>query len=219
MPIKLFRRKQVRVFTCGGWLVMLGLVIFLLYTVLVKIGVWLSYQDSLSDAEVLVVEGFLPDYALQLAAVEFEKGNYRYVVTTGIPFINGMGFCTYSNFADQARAVLIHFGIPAEKVFSAPTHEAYRDRTYASAIALRKWFLARGELPASFNMYSMGAHAARSGYLYKLAFRDTGVKIGVLNAPDLTFDQKNWWKNSKGFRTIPVEALGYLFVKLFFKPN
>ncbi|MDK2909329.1 MAG: hypothetical protein PWR20_896 [Bacteroidales bacterium] len=218
MSIRLFKRKLVRVFTFWGWLVMIGLVILVFYTLLVKIGGWLSYQDPLPDAEVLVVEGFLPDYALQLAAVEFEKGNYKYVVTTGIPFTNGIRFCAYSNFADQARAVLIQFGIPEEKVFSAPTHEAYRDRTYASAVALRKWFLDNGKLPASFNMYSMGAHAARSSYLYKQAFRDTGVKIGVLNAPDLTLDKEHWWKNSKGFRTVPVEALGYLFVRLFFKP-
>ncbi len=218
MQIKLFRRRQVRIPTIWGWLVMAGFIVLLVYDVMQKIGSWLAYHEPLADAEVLVVEGFLPDYALQIAVVEFEKGKYKYIVTTGIPFTNGMGLCTYNNYADQARAVLISLGAPEEKVFSAPTHEAYRDRTYASAVALRKWFETHGGLPISFNMYSMGAHAARSSYLYRQAFVGTGVRIGVLNAPDLTFDQRFWWKNSKGFRTVPVEALGYLFVRLFFKP-
>lgn len=218
MQFKFFRRKQVRVPTLWGWFLLVGLASGLIYQVMKKTGSWLAYHDPLANAEVLVVEGFLPDYALLMAVLEFERGNYNYIVTTGIPFTNGMGLCTYDNYADQARAVLINLGVPQEKVFSAPTHEAYRDRTYSSAVALRKWFEAHGGLPVSFNMYSMGAHAARSSYLYRQAFAGTGVKIGVLNAPDLTFDQRHWWKNSKGFRTVPVEALGYLFVRLFFKP-
>ncbi len=219
MRLKFFRKKFVKMPTLWGWIAGGIIAILLIYFVLLEIGKWLSFHDPLPQAEVMVVEGFLPDYALQMAAIEFDKGNYKYIVTTGIPFTNGMGFCLYNNYADQARAVLIQMGVPADKVFSVPTHEAFRDRTYASALALKKWFLSRGELPASINMYSMGAHAARSSYLYKLAFADTEVKIGVLNAPDLTFDPRHWWKNSKGFRTVPVEALGYLFVRLFFSPE
>lgn len=218
MRFKLMKRKYARVPTLWGWLLILFVLGYGLLYGLRNMARWLSVEDPLPQAEVLVVEGFLPDYALQMAVLEFEKGNYTYIVTTGIPFTNGMGFCQFDNYADQARAVLISMGVPADKVFSAPTHEAYRDRTYASAVALRKWFMAHGGLPRSFNMYSMAVHAARSSFLYKMAFKDTGVKIGVLNAPDLTYDAKRWWQNSKGFRSVPVEALGYLFVRFFFKP-
>ena len=38
-----------------------------------------------TDAEVLIVEGFLPDHALAMAVDEYERGNYRFVITTGIP--------------------------------------------------------------------------------------------------------------------------------------
>jgi hypothetical protein len=43
------------------------------------------------DAQILVVEGWLPNYALKAAAAEFNKGNYSVLVTTGGPI---EGQCT-----------------------------------------------------------------------------------------------------------------------------
>jgi hypothetical protein len=37
-------------------------------------------------ANILIVEGWLPEYAFDLAFKEFEKNNYEYVITTGLKF-------------------------------------------------------------------------------------------------------------------------------------
>lgn len=45
---------------------------------------FLSVNQRL-DADALIVEGFLPDYALESAMDEFNRGSYSVVITTGIP--------------------------------------------------------------------------------------------------------------------------------------
>jgi hypothetical protein len=45
---------------------------------------FLSVNQRL-DADALIVEGFLPDYALESAVGEFHSGKYSVVITTGIP--------------------------------------------------------------------------------------------------------------------------------------
>ncbi|NEP26194.1 MAG: cytosine deaminase, partial [Moorea sp. SIO3I6] len=41
------------------------------------------------NADALVVEGWLPDYALKGAMEEFDRGNYQKIITTGLPLRKG----------------------------------------------------------------------------------------------------------------------------------
>ncbi len=41
-------------------------------------------KSEIVNANILIVEGWLPDYALKLASEEFKKHDYEYIVTTGI---------------------------------------------------------------------------------------------------------------------------------------
>jgi hypothetical protein len=217
LRIRFTRRKEARRLTLTGWLLVIVLIVFSSRYLLLHLGDYLTVNRQV-NAKVLVIEGYLPDYALLQAMNAYRTGEYDYIVTTGIPFTNGMGFCAYLNYADLARSRLIQLGVDSMRVWSVPTHESFRDRTYASALALRQWMLLRNNQIPDFNLYSLGAHARRSWYLYRLAFRHDGNKIGVLSAPDLSYDSTRWWTSSKGFRTVPVEALGYFYVRFFFKP-
>ena len=48
---------------------------------------YLSKSEQVK-ANVLIVEGWLPEYALEMAYKEFEKGKYEYVITTGLQYRN-----------------------------------------------------------------------------------------------------------------------------------
>jgi hypothetical protein len=41
-------------------------------------------KSKIVNANILIVEGWLPDYALKLASDEFQKHDYEYIITTGI---------------------------------------------------------------------------------------------------------------------------------------
>ncbi|BAY20339.1 hypothetical protein NIES2100_00800 [Calothrix sp. NIES-2100] len=43
----------------------------------------LSVTSPIKSAEILVVQGWLPDYAIQEAVAEFKSSNYRQIITTG----------------------------------------------------------------------------------------------------------------------------------------
>jgi Ca-dependent carbohydrate-binding module xylan-binding len=61
---------------------------------------YLSKSEQV-NADILIVEGWLPDYALKMAFDELKKKDYKYIITTGInvytPYFNvyGNGYLTY----------------------------------------------------------------------------------------------------------------------------
>jgi hypothetical protein len=44
---------------------------------------YLSESDQV-NANILIVEGWLPDYALEMASKEFQKNGYKHIITTGL---------------------------------------------------------------------------------------------------------------------------------------
>jgi hypothetical protein len=217
MKIRFIRKKTVTLPTFWGWVFIVSLVYIVFRFSVTHIAHFLSPNNPVKT-EILIVEGWLPDYAMPKVIDEFNKGNYKYIVTTGINIPNGAFLASYPTHAELGREVLIKLGLDSNLVFAAPAGDVHKDRTYASALALKNWFKAHHIKPRSFNLYSLGAHTRRSWYLFRLAFNDYKTEIGVINTPDLTYDAETWWKSSKGFRTIPTEGLGFFFVFFFFHP-
>ena len=217
MKIRLYKRRNVRMPTLWGWILIFGVFGLIAISVAKYIPTYLSPNEPV-QSKILVVEGWLPDFAMKRALKEFYKGKYQFIITTGVKIPNGTYLAEYPTNAELGRAVLIRYGLDSNLVFSAPAPDVYLDRTYTSALALKKWFTQKGLKPANFNLYSMGAHTMRSWYLFRLAFKDWNTEVGIINTPDLSYNAKHWWKSSKGLRTIPSEALGFFFVYFFFYP-
>ena len=95
-------------------------------------------------AEVLVVEGWVPPFAVKAGAREFRSGGYTRVFATGGP-VPGSGVYTtdYDTSAHVVAGGLKAAGVPPERLETVPAHLVGRDRTYNSALALRSWLLAR----------------------------------------------------------------------------
>lgn len=58
-------------------------------------------------ADVLVVEGWIPDYAIEAAMTEFQNGSYRTLIAVGAPVPRGFYLSEYKTFAELAAATLI----------------------------------------------------------------------------------------------------------------
>ena len=104
------------------------------------------------------------------------------------------------------------------RVLEVPAPKVQRDRTYASALALRDWFEARDGVPASLNVLTVGVHARRTRLLYEKAF-GPGCDIGVLSVPDEDYDAGRWWEYSQGVRAVISETSAYLYARLFFEAS
>jgi len=167
--------------------------------------------------ELLVVEGWIPDYAIPRGISEFEKKGYRRLVVVGGPILLGSHLAGYRSYAELGRARLMALGFSDERVMVLETRDIKKDRTYESAVAVKHWIALNGAKVKGLDIYTLGAHARRSRLLFQKAF-GKDVVIGVVAADDQTYDPKSWWRYSNGVRTALSELIAYLYAAIFFHP-
>lgn len=168
----------------------------------------LSYPIA---AEVMVMEGWLPDLTKQQVLQLFWQRGYRRLIVTGGPITHGLFLTDYKNHAELGAATMIALGLDPAQVVAVPAPEQDCYRTAAAALSLKKYIEAEGI--SSFNLYSLGSHARRSYYTFRQAFGPE-VAIGVVAMPNYQYDPQRWWATSHGFRTVVSEAIAYFYVRL-----
>jgi hypothetical protein len=92
-----------------------------------------------------------------------------------------------------------------------------KDRTYSTALALKKTLLASGVSTEKVNLVSDAMHARRSRLLYEKAF-GPGSHVGIIPAPERKFDPTRWWTSSAGVREVVGELIAYGYARFVFTP-
>jgi uncharacterized SAM-binding protein YcdF (DUF218 family) len=187
------------------------------YVLVLRIHPFLCVTERV-DANVLVVEGWIENYAIRAGASEFKKGSYERVFTTGGPVVGDGGYINdYRTLASVGADELKRAGVPANLVQMVPSHENGRDRTYQSALALRDWFHQHNLPIHSINLLTEDAHGRRSRLLFQMALGDE-VKVGVISVPNPDYDSAYWWRYSEGVRSVFSESMAYVYARVFFHP-
>lgn len=214
----LFCRRPRWGISLRGYLLLFSAGIVAAVGVLRGIYPFLSVTDR-RPTTVLVVEGWVHDYAIRAAVVEFNAGNYQCVFTTGGP-VQGIG--GYQNDFSTAASIgasrLKAAGIESSRVQMAPARSSQRDRTYGSAIALRNWMLSRRATVRSINVLTEDVHARRTQLLFQQAFGND-VTVGIIAVPNADYLPQYWWHYSEGVREVIGETIAYIYAKLFFFPS
>jgi len=211
IKISLIRRREMWAITREGWVIaIMGLIIAMLL-IITNIHPFLAVNAPI-QADTLVVEGWLPDYAIKSAIAEFKKGEYRQLITTGLPLSKGYYLAEYKNYAELAAATCIALGFDKNKVVAVPAASVVKHRTAASAIALRDWLAASALKVDSINLYSFGTHARRSWIVFK-AVLNPDIKVGIIAAEPQDYNPQEWWKSSAGFRTVTGEIIAYIYAR------
>lgn len=198
-----------------GWLFLLisCLVIFIL--ILTKLQPFLVVSQPIS-AQILVVEGWLDEYAMKAAKTEFEQGKYELILTTGEVVGEGSLLEKYESYAGLAAAVLTNLGVNPEKIVTIPTPRLKKDRTAASALAVKNWLLGSALPIKNINLYSYDAHSRRSWFIYSRVLHPQ-FKVGILAYQSPFYDPAKWWATSEGFRSVLSEAIAYLYAVLIWQ--
>jgi hypothetical protein len=208
----LLRRKECLIPTPAGWLLVLFSAAVVVGVVLTNIHGFLAINEPV-EAQVLVVEGWLPDYALAKAIAEFRSKPYHLMITTGEPLLRGSFLQDYQTYAELAAATLVQFGVGKDSVVAVPAPRTQVDRTYSSALALAQWRAAAMPDTRSINIMTLGVHARRTRLLFQRALGDT-VSVGVLSVHDEHFDPGRWWVSSGGVQSVLEEIIGCLYAFL-----
>jgi len=215
----ILRRKESWGLSWRGWLLLASVVALTACCVGLNIHPFLAVTHR-TNADVLVVEGWIQRYAMQKAVEEFKSGRYRRIFTTGGPENGSGGYVNdYQTSASVGAEILTKkFGIPADVVQMVPSHVIGRDRTYSSAIALRDWFHQHNVRVQSINVVTEGTHARRTRLLFEKAL-GSNVAVGVIAVPSPDFDARHWWRYSEGVEEVVTEGVAYLYAKFFFRPS
>ena len=197
-------------------IVILGLV-FLFITLLIFVTVNLYPFLAITNrvkADVLVVEGWLPDCALEEAIAEFNTGAYQTIIATGGPIPQGSYLLNYKTYAELAAATLLALGFDSNQLVIVPAPAAIKDRTLTAAIALKQTLFTAHPTVRSLNLLTLSVHARRSQYVYQKVL-GSEVDVGVISVTDPSYDANRWWNSSSGFKWVMIEAISYLYIRLF----
>jgi hypothetical protein len=217
MPaLGLVTRKQLWLPTVRGWAVIFGAAALLTLVTIKWTVPFLAPVDPLSHG-ILVVEGWLPDYALAEAKRTFETHPYRLLLVTGVPIDQGFYLTQETNYAHFASATLRHLGAKEEAIVPIVCPTVPRDRTYATACRVRAW-LDEKSVTDPVDVFTLGVHARRTWLLYRMAL-GAHHPTGVIAGEDQRYDRKAWWKTSSGFRTVTSEVIAYVYARLVFRPH
>ena len=211
---RFLRRRQCVVPTWRGWL-LLAAACVLSATLAVRNAYNFLAMNAPVSGEILVVEGWGPDYFMAEAVKECQRGHYDGLFTTGGPIETGAMLTKYRTYAEMASATLEHFGADPKSLHTVPSDGVIRDRTYASAVALKKWLSEHNMNVKTITLITVGAHTRRSHLLYEKAFGE-GVRVGVICVKDQDFDTQHWWTSSQGFRSVTDEMVAYFYARFLF---
>tara|TARA_Y100000588_G_scaffold165341_1_gene179364 strand:+ start:315 stop:968 length:654 start_codon:yes stop_codon:yes gene_type:complete len=217
MRLGLIKKKERYGLTLRGWLVagLMGVVFLAIAKSVLYPFLALS---SPVRGSIMVVEGWLPDYALKVAVADFRMGDYELLITTGGPLGKGAYLAEYQNYADLMAATLTAKGFNKSKIVSIPAPTVRKDRTYATAVKVRQWLSKNKPSVSAIDVYSLGPHARRTRLLFDAAMgRD--IRVGIISVASKDYEADGWWRSSDGVRTVLSETIAYIYAKFFFPPH
>ena len=205
-------------FTFFGKAVVL-LVFALLIVLYIKGIVPFLAPDNPVDADILVVEGFIPDYAIEKSLEIFRKGNYTLLIVSGKPRVKGAHLSQYKDDGEFTAAYLKKLGLNEKQLrVVSIAKEVRRDRTYAAALKLKDWLRQNEPGTRYINLVSIGCHSRRSRYIFQKALGED-IKVGIIAVRNRNYDPDRWWQSSSGFREVTKETIAWIYARFFFRAS
>lgn len=211
----LVRRRNIWVPTWKGLLITGSLLVLFAIGVLYGIYPFLAVNRPVK-AEVIVVEAWVPDYVLKQGLDLSRDEQCRYLLLTGGTVRSEIDPEPDDTYAYMAMQRLRRITKELANVRVVPSPEVDRDRTYSSAVAVRKWLAAEGVEVKNLNVLTMGPHARRSRLMFEEAF-GPGVEIGILSGRDREYNPEHWWRSSEGVKEVLSESAAYFYARFLFR--
>ena len=220
---RLFRRRVVWLPTIWGVLLCCALGAAFAATFVTHINGWLSVNEPAvgkdgRGARALIVEGWLEPPELDQVPAAFSRGHYERVITTGGPIPKSFESGTWMTYAERAAAYLRAHGLAQVPMTPVPGPASTRDRTYWTAVEVRRWAERSGARLDAVDVFSGGTHALRSRMVYRLAMGDA-VEVGALAARPVNYDPSRWWTSSAGAKAVVMETVAVVWTVCCFWPS
>lgn len=211
--IKFTIKKECTVLSGFSKSLILLVLASLIYLLFCQMPLYLSKSEPVKKG-FLVIDGNLPDYALDEAIKIFKTYNYQKIIATGGDFHSGHYISGKKSMPELTRATLIELGLEPYNILVLECGTVYRNRTQTSSFKLNEWIVQNNSPVENIDILTVGCHAQRSRKLFQYALGDN-YNVGVWSVNDRTYDITEWWKTSKGARTVISEIIAYCYTWFF----
>lgn len=157
------------------------------------------------NADVLVVEGWIPDYMLPPAAKEFRSGKYSILLVSGLQ----VDSTAVQSDALRTAARLEELGVSPHDILPCPAPFATWLRTSKTARAVRNKVNELGLKPSGVNVLTAGPHARETWVAYEHAFGDK-MPVGIISIPKTNYPPNRWWLSRQGLIWVPKDFIAWL---------
>jgi len=214
----LFDRKERWALSWRGRLIVASALLLVGALVLKGVYPFLAITHRVT-ANILVVEGWIPEYAIRAAVKEFQSKHYQRVFTTGGPVEGTGGYINdFMTSASVGADLLKKAGVPDQSLQMVPSRVMDRDRTYGSAVALRNWFRDHNMAVSGIDVITEDVHARRTRLLFQKAL-GKNVQVGIIAVANVDYPANRWWHYSQGLKNVVSEFAAYLYARLLFFPS
>ncbi|MCX7818255.1 MAG: YdcF family protein [Kiritimatiellae bacterium] len=203
--MKWFRRRTMWWPTWRVWLLVMVAMVGMGHLAAPALYDLLSPRDD-GKADVLVIEGWIPDFAVPEVLRRIESNPDARVVTTGGPVEHGGYLQEWRTYAEAARATLLAAGAPSGRVVAVPAPACRTDRTFASALALKRYLEESGVGGGRVSVVTLSVHARRSRALFQRALGGA-FQVGSEPYESPQFGRRDWWRSSEGVRWVLSETI------------
>ena len=159
-------------------------------------------------ADVIVVEGWVPNYVLPVVVSEFNRGGYTRVLVSGLEFTRNDP--AYSEGSDAARTArrLASLGLDPAVVLACPAPDSDWNRTSTMARTVLDRLHTLNVQPKGINVITLGPHARQSRLAYQ---RIAGplVPVGVISVPKDDYVASHWWTSPAGIKKTIKDFAGW----------
>lgn len=203
---KWFRLRRLP--TWRTWLIFLAIIGLLGVWLGPKAHDWLALTKRVEGAKYVIAEGWMPDDGLGMAQQEFEDLNAKILFTTGGPIDHGFLLAEDKDYANSAARIMARAGFPAGKIYPVAAPRVQRERTAASAAALKE-ALDKMQIPAEdrkIQLVSYGVHARRSHSIFKRIL-GPDWQVGIVAVPDSAYPREQWYRHSPGAKAVIQETI------------
>ena len=213
----LLTRRERWALSWRGRLILASALLLLFALCIKRVYPYLAITDPV-NANILVVEGWIHEYAIRAAVKEFQSNHYQRVFTTGGPVLGTGGYINdFHTSASVGADLLRKNGLANGSVQMVPSRGMDRDRTYGSAIALRNWFRDHNMSVPGINIVTEDLHGRRTRLLFQKAF-GKDVQVGIIAVANVDYPANRWWHYSEGLEDVVSEFAAYLYARLLFFP-
>ena len=161
------------------------------------------------DADILIMEGWIPEYMAAPAAQEFRNGHYTLLMISGLENDPDLGPPTELSDARKTAGRLQKLGIPPEAIVPCPAPFARWLRTSKTAQAVKSRIAELGLQPKGINVVTAGPHARETWVAYQHIF-GSKMPVGIISIPKNSYPANRWWLSRQGLIWVPKDFVAWL---------